>query len=1067
MSDLPAPKGHANLPAPKAGGPGDLPAPKGFFDDLPQPSQNRGGGGGSPDLPAPKGFFDDLPQPSQNRAPELPAPKGFFDDLPQVSQNRAPELPAPKGFFDNLPANRQQPNMMQPPGPLSAGALFGDAAGASGGHQIELGDGGPELNLDPSHTSGYDDLDLSKPSAHSTSRSGYEQPPQQQQPQTQQHQQQQRDSVAQLPSLGRGHGGDMSLELEEPRRTSQKLGPKKKDKGPDPQVLQARGKRQKIILGAVLGVALLGGVGVFAYQHHAAAEARAEEIATDLATARTALSAADAGHWRRALSSAKKAQELAETDPDALGLGAEAAFAGAFDDGQNAPGMAVQGNKMINTAREAGVTSPALDRAIALSALAANQGDRALAKLQPLAAAAPTDGFLQLYLGWALAMKGDPKAAVTAFDQAMTASPATKLPALYARGKAKLALADLEGARADFVAVLALAKDHIGAQVGLAAATPPSQSAQQEADLLALLQRKEIDSSDPRARVQAWTLAADDARRGGRLDAARERYRKALALSPNDVPATTGLAEVELRDNKLDLAYELITKAVTAAPNDVRAQLVYCELAIRQGKLDDADSRIKVLAAKDPPPTPLELARLGYVKGKLLDARGDSDGAIQAWAEGGKAGGELDLSPTMAAVGKLGALAKDAVDPAKAAQYRTRADELLGALGAKAQKDPALALTLGTAYLEAGDATKAESWLRNAEDARPKDPEAKFQLAKALTHLARYDEAIEELRGAIELDPSRADIGLELAKTFELAGRDPDAGAQYDALLTAKDPAVELRARAGRFYARTNQMTKAVGQSEEILRLDPTNAAGFYLKGEGLLAAGKPDEASRAFQSAVDADPDSQYFDAQGRAAEARALASGDTKYQELALRAYEQASKLSPAMFNPLAGEGRLLIMHGEWQKALPLLVSANKLRSDDADVMYNLGRVHAELNLKPAAIAWFVKSELAAPKAETFHQLADLYTSAEINDGKDAIIAWSHAIDLARVDEQKGATIDWLTDAYFQRGLLRGTLGDARGQACDYQKFTDRHPAAGARLDEARRDLATKLRGLNAGCP
>ena len=1065
-SDLPAPKGYSDLPAPRGpAGYSDLPAPKGpaGISDLPMPKP-----GGVGDLPAPKGFFDDLPQPAMNRGggPELPAPKGFFDDLPQPSQHRAPELPAPKGFFENLPANKSQPTSASAPNepaPFSAAGLFGREVGLepSGAHQLDLGHSGPDLDLGPaapvSSSAGYDDLDLSKPSTGAGPRFD------QQAAQNQPRQGAQPAHIGGLPPFEAQRGADMALELEEPRHQTPKLAPKKKDKAPDPQEIAARGKRQKLVLGAVLGLALAGGVGFVVYTRHAAAQERADEMSAELGKARAALVAGDATHWTRALTSAKKVQELDEADPDALGIGAEAALAGVLDDGINAAARGAQANKMINTAREAGVTSAALDRAIALAALNAGQADRAVQKLQPLAAAAPSDGFLSLYLGWAFAAKADPKAASAAFDQAMTATPATKIPGLFGRGKAKLALADLEGARADFVAVLALAKDHIGAQVGLAAAMTPSQSAQQESDLLAILARKDIEAADPRVRVQAWTLAGDDARRGGRLDAARERYRKALALATGDVPATTGLAEVELRDNKLDLANELITKAVTAAPNDVRAQLVYCELAIRQGKLDDADARIKTLAGKDPPPTPLELARLDLVKGKLLEARGDIDGAIAAWEAGGKAGGDLDLAPMMAAVAKLGQLAKDEPNPAKAAVLRARADDLLGTLGDKANGDPALALTLGSAYLEAGVPAKAEPWLKKAAEARPKDPEAKFQLAKALTRLIRPDEAIEELRSAIELDPMRADIGLELAKTFEAAGRDPDAGAQYDALLATKDPAVELRARAGRFYARTNQLPKAIAQSTEILRLDPTNAAGYYLKGEGLLQEAKLEEASRAFQSAVDADPDPQYLDAQGRAAEARATAALDTKFQELALRAYEQASKAAPAMFNPLAGQGRLWLARNEPAKAAPFLVAANKLRSDDADVMYNLGRAYemigGDLTMKQAAIGWLVKAVIAAPKAETWNRLAELYSTPEINQPKPAVDAWGNAIKLGAPEADSP---DWLTDAYYKRGQLLGTLGDQHGEKDMYEKFIGRHPPQSARVDEAKRALATNLHDI-----
>src|SRR5262249_51992433 len=83
----------------------DVPAPLGFFDDLPQPAR------GGPGLPAPLGFFDDLPQAKSPTAPpaNLPAPLGFFDDLPQAKPGGGPQPPAPLGFFDDLPQKKSDP----------------------------------------------------------------------------------------------------------------------------------------------------------------------------------------------------------------------------------------------------------------------------------------------------------------------------------------------------------------------------------------------------------------------------------------------------------------------------------------------------------------------------------------------------------------------------------------------------------------------------------------------------------------------------------------------------------------------------------------------------------------------------------------------------------------------------------------------------------------------------------------------------------------------------------------------------------------------------------------------
>ena len=153
----------------RTGGGADLPAPKGFFDDLPQPAK---GGGNKPDLPAPKGFFDDLPQPAKGGGskPDLPAPKGFFDDLPAAREAaQRPDLPAPKGFFDDLP---------QPAGEaadnastireLSSADLFTPPAGTeldlgpslSGDEAARAGDSAGTLDLEPGS---FKDLELAEP----------------------------------------------------------------------------------------------------------------------------------------------------------------------------------------------------------------------------------------------------------------------------------------------------------------------------------------------------------------------------------------------------------------------------------------------------------------------------------------------------------------------------------------------------------------------------------------------------------------------------------------------------------------------------------------------------------------------------------------------------------------------------------------------------------------------------------------------------------------------------------------------------------------------------------------
>ena len=1115
--DLPTPKpGVTDLPMPKPGQAGDLPAPKGFFDDLPQPA--RGGGQQSTEV-APKGFFDDLPQPARPSAQTNEvAPKGFFDDLPGRPNQQKPEVPAPKGFFDDLPGrpNQQKPGTADS---LAPKGFFDDLPkpGAAKSRDIQLdsldldpvsepSNAGFELDLDgpgleladnkpppqqqrpkapsvapaPGPSNQFDDLDLSAPSPVSFAKGGTRPSPHTGAPPP---------TVATinpaaaaaaaavrpaLPAIGPPKTNDVALELEESARTPQapppgtgKLGPKQRE-APRKAKPEPRGETsarvRRIAIVAAVALAVLGGGGYFAYRHFAKKAAHEASINEQLGAARNALAASQ---WAKASLAANKTLELDKQNAEALGIRAEALFALGIVEGNN-QGRFSQARTSLAEALEAGITHLALERAQALSPLAANQPEKAIPKLQTLAAKAPKDGGLQLYLGWAQAAQGDLDAAIKAFDGAV-ATPAVKVHALFGRARAKQAKGDIAGANADYTAVLDMQKDHVGAQIGLASALPASMVQQQEADLIAILALKDVEKKEPRAAMQAWILAAEIARKGGRLDVARERYRKALAIQPADVEALTGLAEVELQDNKLDVATELVDKAMKAAPNDLHAAQVALALAIAKKQLDDAAKRLEALVKRTPPPPKLDQARIKGLEARLFEAQGKEQDSIDAYLEAAKLAGDQDLGPTLIAVAKLTALADKytaANDLARASELRKLADQLLGALSDEAMKDPSLALTLGMAYLQAGDPVKAETWLRKAIELQPKNVDAMYQLAKALTKQGGKDaEAIIVLRNAVELDPTRSEIGLELARTYEEAtpARLIDAEKLYDKLLAAKEPTLELRARAGRFYARVGLMEKAGEQGVEILKVQDDHPAGLYLKGEGLLKSGKTDAARKLFVQASDADPEPQYLDARGRAAEAWAKESGNTSYQDDALRSYGKAVEKDSLLFSSWVGQGRLYVLRSEDAKALEPLQKAWSIKQT-SEVARLLGISLKNVNNQPQnAAGWLEKSIEIEPNADSAYHLGVLYTDARLNNPKAAISAFERATALAlKVEKDGGAAPPWLTDALYQLGDINRTMNNLKAAKSAWEKWLQRNPKETARIKEVKQLMATTLKDL-----
>lgn len=808
-----------------------------------------------------------------------------------------------------------------------------------------------------------------------------------------------------------------------------------------------------VLVGVLLG---LGATGFFLYRRHVQQQARIAELEEQLAAARSSFDARDPKRWERAAEAALEVLEQDPQHPAAIGLAAEALLADSIAYGLNAPAKEKQARALLGNAISAGVTGPEVARAQALAVGTGKQPDPA--KLDTMSAAAPRDLALALYLGWSRAARGDARGAAAAFTTALAAE-SLKLPALQGRGRARIAMGDLPGAGADFEAILAVDKDNLAAQVGRAAARPAAQGQQQEAELLEILQRRDLAAGDPRAVLHAWVLAAEVARRAGRIEPARERYRKAQVLAPQDVSVLTGLADLDILEGKLDAAGELADKALAIDPGDVRAQLVSTDLAIRQKRLDDATAKLEALRNRKPGLPALEQARLSLLTGKLAEAEGHDMAAADAYVAAAKLAGDLDLTPALTAVAKLGSLAEaatEAKEPQRAAVLRARADQIIAGFAEHAKQDSQLALALGLAFLQAGVAEQSEPWLRLVVEARPNDPEVRYQLARALARLGRSDDAIAELQRASKLDEGRAEIGIELARIYEATHRDAAAGEVLAKLLAAKEPGIEVRAAAGRFLARHGDYAKAGEQGQLIGTIDAAHPAGLYLRAEGALDAGKVEEAAKMFRAAVDADRDPQYLDGQGRAAEVQAKLSGDLKYQELALRAYQAAAAAAPTMMNPLLGQGRIYVERRDASNALQALLAAAKLDPDHPEVARLIGLSYQEISERRVAIEWLLRAYRLAPSAETAWHLGQLYN--ELNAPKDALGALSNATRLA-IELEKEKPVPWLTDALYKLGRIYLDAGNERAAKAAWEKYVAHDPKPGAQLDEVRRELATTL--------
>jgi serine/threonine-protein kinase len=241
-------------------------------------------------------------------------------------------------------------------------------------------------------------------------------------------------------------------------------------------------------------------------------------------------------------------------------------------------------------------------------------------------------------------------------------------------------------------------------------------------------------------------------------------------------------------------------------------------------------------------------------------------------------------------------------------------DAAIAALSESVADDPDFSLAhaaIGTAYWRKYEGTKDQQFARLAVEAGTKaasldanSPEAHLALAASLAGTGRADEAVMELRTALQLRP-----------TFD-----------------------EARRQLGQVLARQGKIDEAIPEFEKAIALRPRYWGGYNDLGVELFAAGRRNEAAKAFEQVVALQPDSYIgFQQLG------------TIYQTLgdapkAIAAYQESIAIQPS-FGVYSNLGVLYHSRAEYPRAIDAFQQALKLRPTSAVGYRNLGDSYARL--------------------------------------------------------------------------------------------------------------------------
>ena len=197
-----------------------------------------------------------------------------------------------------------------------------------------------------------------------------------------------------------------------------------------------------------------------------------------------------------------------------------------------------------------------------------------------------------------------------------------------------------------------------------------------------------------------------------------------------------------------------------------------------------------------------------------------------------------------------------------------------------AQKHNEKVKTLNASLTQAKSLETAGNWdeainvLQQATQVDPNQDLVWFSLGDAQRGAKKYPDAIESYQKAIALknaSQDKAHLGAyhnNLADAYAKSGQTDKAVQEYDAAATAEPAnAATYYFNEGAVFTNTNKSDEAIAAFDNAIKADPTKAAAYYWKGVALMGKATtkgdkmvaPDGTAQAFNKYLELEPTGQY----------------------------------------------------------------------------------------------------------------------------------------------------------------------------------------------------------------
>jgi len=425
-------------------------------------------------------------------------------------------------------------------------------------------------------------------------------------------------------------------------------------------------------------------------------------------------------------------------------------------------------------------------------------------------------------------------------------------------------------------------------------------------------------------RPAAYLRAANLLRDLDRLDEAEAKYRAALAVAPDHVPALLGLVSIARARNDGDAALRYLQNAQAAAPDNPKILLQLGNMLRSYSRWAEAQAVYESLLEEDP-----SNAKAMAFLGQIAQNLGETDKAI-AWF---RQAVEIDANAPNAAA-SLAELLSGPEQAREGLAKRTRADarnerlkplwhsvraarkagndaaacELLRAASLTEPDSTEILVELGATYRKLGRMEDAAAVYRDviSRDAQ----NAKAYLGLGIIARAYRDDvgALAHFTTAAEIEPDNLQTLLSIAELLVTQNRSEDADAICQSVLAKSPQDPKVLAALGVVAQKNKNWNAALAFFQAAAAVDPSKMHFRVQLGRAYNDLLRLDEAEQTFRSILENAPDNvEATIGLGETVRLR----GDSK---AALVFFEAAARLAPFHPTPKAAIRRLESITGEF---------------------------------------------------------------------------------------------------------------------------------------------------------